>query len=169
MSASVLLDTSFLISLVNERRPHHAAATQYYRYLLKNDLPMYFSAVVASEFGIKQPITELPLKNFRILDFNLTHGQKAASLWTTLGQRDDEDARAVVRDDVKLLAQAAREDIDFILTEDASSLYRYCERLRSAGQLQTRALMLKDGFDAGILRDDGQRDWIDDPADIPDL
>lgn len=69
---------------------------------------------------------------------------------------------------MKLLAQAAREDIDFILTEDASSLYRYCERLRSTGQLQTHALMLKDGFDAGILRDDGQRDWIDDPADIPD-
>jgi len=31
-----------------------------------------------------------------------------------------------VRDDVKLIAQASHEAIAFILTEDNSTLYRYC-------------------------------------------
>lgn len=168
MSASVLLDTSFLISLVNEHRAHHDTATQYYRHLLKNNMPMVFSAIVAAEFGIKQPITELPLSNFRVLDFNVPHGQRAADLWNALGQRDAGDSRAVVRDDVKLLAQASHEGIGFILTEDASTLHKYCERLRSSGHVQTRAIMLKDGFDAGVLREDGQTDWVRDPTGDPE-
>ncbi len=166
MSASVLLDTSFLISLVSEHRAHHATATQYYRHLLKNNVPMYFSAIVAAEFGIKQPITDLPLGNFRVLDFNVPHGRVAANLWNAIGQRDAGDSRAVVRDDVKLLAQASHEDIAFILTEDASTLHKYCERLRSSGHLQTRAITLKNGFDASALRDDRQIDWVSDaPVD----
>ena len=53
MSASVLLDTSYLITLVDANRPHHAIATQYYRHLIKSDVPIYFSAIVAAEFGIR--------------------------------------------------------------------------------------------------------------------
>jgi predicted nucleic acid-binding protein len=166
MSVSVLLDTSYLISLVNAHRSHHVTAVEYYRHLMKNDVPMYFSAVVAAEFGIRQPITELPLNNFRLLDFNVAHGQIAANFWNALGQRDEGDARAVVRDDVKLLAQASHEDIGVILTEDASTLHKYCERLRSSGHLQTRAITLKNGFNASALRDDRQIDWVSDsPAD----
>jgi hypothetical protein len=168
MSASVLLDTSFLISLVSEHRTHHATATQYYRHLLKNNVPMYFSAIVAAEFGIKQPITDLPLGHFRVLDFNVPHGRAAANLWNALGQRNADDNRAVVRDDVKLLAQASHEDIAFILTEDASTLHKYCERLRSSGHLQTRAITLKNGFDTSALREGGQTDWVGGPATDPD-
>lgn len=164
MNASVLLDTSFLISLVSEHRAHHTTATQYYRHLLKSNVPMYFSAIVAAEFGIKQPITDLPLGNFRVLDFNVPHGREAANLWNALGQRDAGDNRAVVRDDVKLLAQASHEGISCILTEDASTLHKFCERLRSSGHLQTRAIMLKAGFDASAVSEGGQADWLDDPA-----
>lgn len=163
MSVSVLLDTSYLISLVNARRLHHTTAADYYRHLVKHDIPMYFSAIVAAEFGIRQPITELPLDHFRILDFNVKHGQRAADLWNALGPRDEADSRIVVRDDVKLLAQACEERIDFILTEDAASLHKYCERLRADGVLQTRTILLSSGFDAGALSQDGQLDWVGDP------
>ncbi|WP_024891718.1 type II toxin-antitoxin system VapC family toxin [Luteimonas huabeiensis] len=160
MSPSALLDTSFLITLINARRPHYETAKQFYRHMLQNDVPMYLSAIVAAEFGIKQPVAALPLRNFRILNFNVSHGQKAAELWNALGTRDDGDARMIVRDDVKLLAQASHENIGFILTEDASTLYKYCERLRQAGTIQTRALKMADGFDASALREDGQKDWV---------
>ncbi|BFI94872.1 MAG: hypothetical protein RSP_03820 [Rhodanobacter sp.] len=156
MSISVLLDTSFLITLVNANRPHHAVAMQYYRHMLQNDVTMYFSAIVASEFGIKQHITELPLGNFRPLNFNIPHGQKAAFIWNQLGRRDPGDLRHAVRDDVKLIAQADHEAIAFILTEDESTLYKYCERLRNAGHIQTRAIKLADGFNAYALNEDGQ-------------
>ncbi|MEY2343184.1 PIN domain-containing protein [Acidithiobacillus sp. IBUN Pt1247-S3] len=65
MTAAVLLDTSFLISLVDQNRPNHETAVSYYRLMLDQQVPMYFSAIVAAEFAIKQPITDLPLKNFR--------------------------------------------------------------------------------------------------------
>lgn len=157
MTASVLLDTSFLISLVDQTRPNHGVASKYYRMMLEQQVPMYFSAIVAAEFGIKQPITDLPLKNFRHIPFNIPHGKEAARLWNLLGQRDDGDKRHVVRDDVKLIAQTCHEDIPFLITEDASTLHKYCERLKSAGATKTRAIKLVDGFDASAFRMDGQR------------
>lgn len=164
MTAAVLLDTSFLISLVDANRPNHPAAALYYRSMLDQQCPMYFSAIVAAEFAIGQPITDLPLKNFRPIPFNIPHSVEAARLWNALN-RDSGDNRAVVRDDIKLMAQAAHESIPFILTEDASTLYKYCERLRDAGVLRVRAIKLVDGFDSCALREDGQRGLsLDQPA-----
>lgn len=161
MTVSALLDTSFLITLANANRPHHKVAKQFYRHMLQNDIQMFFSAVVAAEFGIKQPVADLPLSNFRILNFSVPHGQKAADLWNALGSRDEGDSRSVVRDDVKLLAQASHEDIDFLLTEDGSTLCKYCDRLRQARKIRTRTVKLSEGFDVSFLRVDGQADWVD--------
>jgi hypothetical protein len=157
VTAAVLLDTSFLISLVDGKRPNHPTATQYYRMMLEQQIPMFFSAIVAAEFAIKQPITDLPLKNFRCIPFNIPHSTEAARLWNALGKRDGGDDRAVVRDDIKLMAQAVHESIPFILTEDVSTLYKYCDRLRDAGILPVRAIKLVDGFYSCALREDGQR------------
>ena len=156
MTAAVLLDTSFLISLVDGNRPNHTIAAEYYRMMLEQQCPMYFSTIVAAEFAIGQPLTDLPLKNFRAIPFNIPHSIEAARLWNALA-RDSGDSRAVVRDDIKLMAQAAHESIPFILTEDASTLYKYCERLRNAGVLRVRAIKLVDGFDSCAMSEDGQR------------
>jgi len=159
MSAMTLLDTSFLITLVNDQRLNHETAKQYFRYMLQNDVPMYLSAIAAAEFAIKQSVADLPLGDFRILNFNMTHGQQAARLWNALKSRDESDSRVAIRDDVKLMAQADHEKIGFILTEDTSTLYKYCERLRVDKQIQTRAITLKDGFDANAFNDDGQTNF----------
>ncbi len=157
MTAEVLLDTSYLISLVDATRPNHQTATRYFRQMLDEALPMYFSAVVAAEFGIKQPITDLPLQKFRHLPFNIPHGQRAAQLWNALGSRKDATPRPVARDDVKLIAQACHERIPFLLTEDASSLHKYCDRLRVAGECAVRSIVLSAGYDASAFRLDGQK------------
>ncbi|MGZ5611986.1 MAG: PIN domain-containing protein [Methylobacter sp.] len=81
----VLLDTSFLISLVDLNRPNHNVAAQYYRWLLQQQSPLYFSAIVAAELAIKQPITDFPLKNFRQIPFNIPHAIEAARIWNLLG------------------------------------------------------------------------------------
>ncbi|MDP3440014.1 MAG: hypothetical protein Q8R95_10485, partial [Azonexus sp.] len=62
---SCIADTSFLISLVDQSRTNYGVAAQYYRMILEQQVSMYFSAIVAAEFDVKQPITDLPLKNFR--------------------------------------------------------------------------------------------------------
>lgn len=156
MNPSVLLDTSFLISLVDSKRTNHAVASKYYRHMLDEQISMYFSAISASEFAIKQPITDLPLKNFRSIPFNITHSIEAARLWN-LTARDKDDARHIVRDDVKLIAQAVKESVSFILTEDAKTLYKYCHNLRENGCIQVRPIKLIDGFESYAFRTDGQR------------
>ena len=156
MTVSVLLDTSFLISLVDRNRANHVVAAQYYKLLLEQQSPLYFSAIVAAEIAIKQPITDFPLKNFRHIPFNIPHSVEAARIWNLLGGHDSGDNRSVVKDDVKIMAQALHEDIPFILTEDASTLYKYCERLRASHKLNIRAIKLADGFDTSSLRLDGQ-------------
>jgi hypothetical protein len=124
---------------------------------LNNNPPIYFSAIVAAEISVKQSITDFPLKNFRAIPFNIPHAIEAARLWNALGTRDNGDSRVVIRDDVKLMAQAAHESIPFILTEDVSTLYKYCERLRISGSLNVRVIKLVDGFDSCALRLDGQK------------
>jgi len=158
MTVSVLLDTSFLISLVDSKRDNHKTAKQYYTYIIEQKIPIYFSSIVASEFAIKQPITDLPLNNFRVLPFNLPHSIKAAEIWGLLDGRDSGDSRAVIKDDIKIIAQALKEDIEFVLTDDAKTFYKYCERLRSANNWNIRAIKLVDGFNSGSLRPDGQSD-----------
>jgi predicted nucleic acid-binding protein len=157
MKPSILLDTSFFISLVGSNRTNHNVASQYYKFLLEQNIPIYFSAIVAAEFGIKQPITDLQLKNFRILPFNITHSIEAARIWNLLDGRDSGDNRSVVRDDMKIIAQALHEKIPFILTDDVKTFYKYCDRLRVSNNLNIRAIKLVDGFDSSELRPDGQK------------
>jgi hypothetical protein len=125
---------------------HDAVAMEYYRYLLANSIPMYLSSLVAAEFAVRQPVTDLPLRTFQILPFNLTHAIQAAAL-DFKALRKPEDARAVVKEDIKILAQAAAENISHVLTEDAQTLYRYCEQLCAAGKISIKAIKLVDGFD----------------------
>jgi len=158
MTVSVLLDTSFLISLVDSNRINHEVAKQYYKYILEKSIPIYFSSIVASEFAIKQPITDLPLNSFRTLPFNLPHSIKAAEIWSLLDGRDDGDSRSVIKDDMKIIAQALKENIEFVLTDDARTFYKYCERLRTANNWNIKAIKLADGFSSGSLRLDGQSD-----------
>ena len=154
---SVLLDTSFLISLANASRQNHAIAKAYYKYMLENKIAIHFSTIAASEFSIKQPITEMPLRTFIALPFNIGHATESAKLWNYI-TRDPGDARHVIRDDMKLIGQASKEGINFILTEDAHTLYKYCERLRLDGLSCPRAIKLIDGFDISKLNADGQVD-----------
>ena len=157
MTASVLLDTSFLISLVDQHRRNHAVAVKYYQWLLGQQIPMYFSSIVAAEFSIKQPITELPLRNFRSVSFSVPHGQVAGLLWNDLNPHEASVSRRVARDDVKLIAQACHEKIPFLLTEDTSTLLRYCDRLRALGRCNARAIPLAEGFNTSAFNENGQQ------------
>lgn len=162
MKPSLLLDTSFLITLVKKERANHSTAERLFRHAVMNNIPMYFSSVVASEFAIKQPITDLPLGKFRPINFDATHGVRAAKLWNALAQRDQGDDRQRVRDDVKIIAQASKDGITHIVTDDESTLYKYCERLRLKGEISTRAIKLSNGFGPSTLSDDPQLELLGD-------
>ena len=123
----VLLDTSFLISFSDPARPHHAAALSYFRECVRRQIPMYLSAIVISEFQVKQAINDLPLRNFVVLPFNVDHAMKCGLMIRNMA-RDPDDDRVRVKDDFKLLAQCDCEGISHLISEDASTLAKYLDR-----------------------------------------
>jgi len=143
---SVLLDTSFLISLSDPARANHPAARQYYKECIARRATMLLSTVVIAVYSVRQSINDLPNRNFIVLPFNVDHAM-ACGLLLRAAERDTGDDRVRVKDDFKLIAQCQCEAVTHVLSEDASTLTKYLDRLRSAGRLDTRSVLLKHGFD----------------------
>ncbi len=158
-----MVDTSFLITLADPARRHHETAKTYLRESLKANVPLYLSAIVASEFQVKQAVTDLPLRNFIILPFNIDHAMPChamtAGLLMRSISRDPGDERNSVKDDVKLIAQAVCESITHVMTEDERTLAKYIKRLADAGECSLRAILLAHGFDAAWLNE-GQSSFL---------
>lgn len=115
---------------------------------------MYLSAIVASEFQVGQAVTDLPLRNFEVLPFNIDHAMTAGLLLRDL-RRDAGDDRAAVKDDIKLIAQAVCESLSHVLTEDEQTLCKYVRRLSANGLCSLKVVLLTGGFDAAWF-DNGQ-------------
>lgn len=143
---SVLLDTSFLISLSDPARANHATAVQYYKECVHRQVPMYLSTIVISEFQVRQAINDLPLRNFVVLPFNVDHAMRCGLIIRQM-VRDPEDDRVRVKDDFKLLAQCDCEAITHLISEDASTLAKYLDRARDTGLAATKVVLLSHGFD----------------------
>ena len=154
MMTAFLLDTSFLITLVDDRRIWHLVARQYFENALASGAVMYVSTLALAEFSIKQAVTDLPLHTLRVLPFNIDHAIAAGPLASNLmPARDPGDERGTVRTDLNLIAQANAERIPYILTEDRKTLAKYLDRARSSGTSMCRAVILADGFDARWFSD----------------
>src|SRR5258708_5777170 len=144
MNNMAVLDTGFLISLVDRNRQCHQAARSYYKYFLEHSIVMLLPTGVVSELSIVQPVTDLPLRNFRVLPFNLPEAVKCAELnahyyrqqLQNAGQRDS------VKDDFKIIAQAVVQQARLLVTEDETTLCKYCERLTADGKIQFRIVKL---------------------------
>ena len=158
----VSLDTSFLISFADPTRPHHAVALEYFRHCLAQSIPMWISVVAAGEFEVGQPVSDLPLQNFRIQPYNLPHALRAAALLRALQENSAqhaEEARRVIINDLKIIAQAEEEKIPIILTEDGNTLSRLTARLREHKDVSVRVLLLKEGFTPGRLQNPEQDEF----------
>jgi predicted nucleic acid-binding protein len=120
---------------------------------------MWLSTVAAGEFEVGQPISDLPLQNFRVQPYNLPHAIKAAALFRVLREENtppSDDRRPIIINDLKILAQAEEENIPIILTEDRNTLSRITERLRQRGHTNVRVLLLTEGFTPGRLEQPAQ-------------
>ena len=121
----------------------------YYKYFLEHSVVMLLPTVVAAEFSVVQPVTVLPLRNFRVLPFNLPEAVKCAELNAhhyrqqlgNAGQRDS------VKDNFKIIAQAVVQQARLLITEDETTLCKYCERLNADGKIKFRVVKLSAGFE----------------------
>lgn len=122
---SVLLDTSFFLRFLNEQDPLFRNADGYYRYFLQQDFPLVISTIAIAEYCVRGKVEELPLKNLRVLPFNLPHAVKAGDfaeiVFNQRGTLNLPDRR-IIPNDTKLFAQAHMEgEIGYYLSSDSES------------------------------------------------
>jgi predicted nucleic acid-binding protein len=121
----VYLDTSFFIRLMDERDPLHKNAVGYFKYFLENDFELFISTIAISEYCVRGKLAELPLRNLKILPFNLDHAEKTGELAEVVFKEKNRlslSQRTIIPNDTKLFAQAAIEkSIRFYLSSDSES------------------------------------------------
>lgn len=116
--------------------------------------------MVVSEFWIKQEIDPEILQCCVVLPFNWDDALRAAKLdWTRA--RSGDVPRSALKDDIKIIAQAAVADAAYVITDDTESFYRYCIAFAEAGEVEFKAIRLDDGFDRAFFDPNGQRDLTD--------
>jgi predicted nucleic acid-binding protein len=125
---SVLLDTSFFIRLLNLDDPLHSNAKDYFKYFLAEGIEMRISTISIAEFCVRGDITDLPLKNLKILPFNYDHACKAGQFARIIFEKNkaqknlDIHPRVLIPNDSKLFAQADTEvTIEAFVTSDERS------------------------------------------------
>lgn len=132
----MLLDTSFLIRLLNEGDSLHKNAKEYFQYFLKEKTILKCSTISIAEYCVRGKYTELPFRNLQILPFNFNHAVRAGEMLNAIRTNNGIPAgseRVVVINDIKLFAQADVEtDIDGYVTSDSESrkLYNAANRKR---------------------------------------
>ena len=145
----VMWDTSALISLVDKNRANHEIAKKCYCKLLEHDEVQLVSSIAISEYAVQADASAL-LQNleFCIQEFNLNHALTAAKLKKiTLDEKDlrsRENTRNVVVNDTQLIGQAHAENVEVILTEDASTFCKTVAKLRDKGVICLKAILLND-------------------------
>jgi|SRR5690554_434833 len=148
MNNSVLLDTSFLISLMDDTRPNHLKAKEFYKHFIENNYPMILSSIVTSEFSIKQSIEDLPLKNLRPLPFNIPDSHHISILFEDKF-KNYKEGRVAVKDDFKIVSQCSFNKINYLITEDYD-FSKLISKLNKEGVIKVKSLFLPDGHEKAL-------------------
>ena len=117
LETDILVDTCFLISLVNEDDSLHRNAENYFRWGLAQKANLYLSTITLSEFQQKQEPGII--ENFQILPFGL---EESASQHQHFSRNDvggrSSAEKAQVKDDIRIIATCLARGIGAVLTAD---------------------------------------------------
>ena len=122
MTRSVLLDTSFLIRLLNENDKLHQNALGYFKFYLEKDIILKCSTISVAEYCVGGSFDELPWRNLQVLAFNIDHGIRAGELAKVVFKEKGTlnlSTRNIIPNDSKLFAQAdVDKSVHFFITSD---------------------------------------------------
>ena len=150
MGTGVVLDTSYLITLANPTRDHHKTARRYWRHFMESEMPVFLPTIVVSEFYLRQEIPPEILRCCVALPFNWDDARKAAELGFDQFKGQAE-SRTALKDDIKIIAQAAVCGAGYLITDDTQTMQHCCEALRTAGKVQFAVITLAEGFDRAFF------------------
>lgn len=163
---SVLLDTSFLISLSTDARAEHQTAKAYFRRFIEQGVVMLLSTIVVSEYEIRQRVSDLGLHHFLTLPYNYDDAIATAAVFSAMYRnREVGDDRVAVKDDAKLVGQCLVAGASHFATADEQCAARL-ERLRASSALPGLpfAINIREPFGTHWFNEGHQTDldWSDD-------
>lgn len=127
MVQAVLLDSGFLIRLMNPEEPLHTAAMTWFRQFVEQGIRCKVSTIALAEYGVKDDLAHLPMQYLQVIPFHYNHAVRAAGFMRTILRVKQErgaviQPRNVVPNDTKMFAQAsAEEDIQSFISADSEA------------------------------------------------
>ena len=127
MAKTVLLDSGFLIRLMNPNEPLHRVALDLFKDYVSSGVTCMVSTVALAEYGVKGDLRYLPTKYLQFLPFQYHHAEVAAMFMRRIIQVKqvrgaDIKPRVIIPNDTKMFAQASAEtDIFAFVSADAEA------------------------------------------------
>ncbi|MEC5158430.1 PIN domain-containing protein [Chryseobacterium sp. MP_3.2] len=131
---SVLLDNSFVTRLLKSDDEYHENVVKYYQYFLENNIVLFLSTIVVSEYAVADnPDNLLALNSMQLLEFDYGDAKISGEYFSVF--KDDYplrelEKRKVIINDLKLFAQIKNRGIDAFITKDRKALPKMIEPLR---------------------------------------
>lgn len=153
---SVLLDCSYCIRLLKKDDEFHQNCVDYFKYFIENNIEMYLSTIVVSEYSVgDNPENLLSLNAFRLLEFDFLDGKFSGeflSLLKDLGKFRDFGDRKVVINDIKLFSQIHNRKIDAYITKDRKSFKKMIASLKKEFDLKFEVIDLTNPLNSQLGR-----------------
>lgn len=127
MAKTVLLDSGFLIRLMNPNEPLHRVALDLFKDYVSSGVTCMVSTVALAEYGVKGELRYLPTKYLQFLPFQYHHAEVAAMFMRRIIQVKQERGaeikpRVIIPNNTKMFAQASAEtDIFAFVSADAEA------------------------------------------------
>lgn len=138
---SIMLDTSFLIRLMDEEDPLHSSALEYFRHFLDFKISIHVSTIAIAEYTVGDDYKNLPSEYFQVESFDFRDGITAGFLHKQLyGIKSSIPGyqRRIIANDIKILAQLQTKNIDGLISSDSESYKKYIDPLIAQGHLSMR-------------------------------
>jgi predicted nucleic acid-binding protein len=127
MVKAVLLDSGFLIRLMNPSESLHDVALNLFKEYVTRGIVCYVSTIALAEYGVKGDLRFLPVKYLQYLPFQYRHAEVASRFMRRIFQVKQErgaiiQPRVIIPNDTKMFAQASAEpDISVFVSADAEA------------------------------------------------
>lgn len=112
MAKAVLLDSGFLIRLMNPEEPLHQVAFNIFKNYITSGVTCKVSTIALAEYGVKGNLRFLPTRYLQYVPFLYNHAEVAAQFMRRIIEVKQErgaviQPRIIIPNDTKMFAQAS--------------------------------------------------------------
>ncbi len=114
----IILDTCFLINLVDDSKPFHSQAVKHLRYAIAQKYTLVIPSIVIGEYAVGGDVGALLAPGFfEVEAYDYLHAIKAAEL-RDYTKGSPAGSRKIIINDTQILGQAVAGEFDFIFSAD---------------------------------------------------